>query len=191
MPADAATLIAALARPAPASTAYTEVRFARPLRAPLVLHGQLDYGGGDRLGKRIDTPYRETTTIGAGVARVEREGHAPREISLERVPVLAALLGGLSALLGGDTAALADRYAIALGAEGDAWTLTLRPRAAELARHLRAIVVDGHGHEPGCLSLEEAEGDASVLLLGELARAPLAHAPTRAQLAAVCRHVGT
>jgi len=37
----AAALIARLARPAPAVTAYTEVRFVGMLKQPLVLHGEL------------------------------------------------------------------------------------------------------------------------------------------------------
>jgi Outer membrane lipoprotein carrier protein LolA-like len=188
-PADATALIEQLARRAPATTVYTEVRFVHLLREPLVLHGELEYGGDDRLGKRVDTPFRETTTIGGGVARVEREGRPPREIPLERAPALAALLGGFSALLGGDAAALGRRYMLDLKTSRDAWTLTLSPRDAELARHLRSIIVDGRAQEPGCFSVEEAGGDMSILLLDALARAPLAQ-PTRAQLVALCRRVG-
>jgi len=160
------------------------------LREPLVLHGELEYGGHDRLGKRVEAPFREITTIGNGVVRVEREGRAAREISLDRVPALAALLGGFSALLGGDAATLASRYVLGVKLGADTWTLTLRPRDAELARHLREIVVDGRDREPACFALEETSGDASVLLLGELAAVPLAH-PTRAQLTVLCRRVGS
>jgi hypothetical protein len=44
-PPDAAALIARLARPVPSTTGYAEVRFMRMFRVPLVLHGELEYGG--------------------------------------------------------------------------------------------------------------------------------------------------
>src|SRR5690348_16196160 len=69
---DAADLIARLKRPVPASTAYTEVRFLHQLTRPLVLRGELDYGGADKLGKRVDAPYRESTTISGDNVTVTR-----------------------------------------------------------------------------------------------------------------------
>src|SRR5436305_5164 len=81
-------LVARIARPAPASTAYTEVRFVHLLRSPLVLHGQLDYNGPGHLGKRVDAPYRETTTISDGAVQVQRDGRAARQFDLARAPEL-------------------------------------------------------------------------------------------------------
>jgi hypothetical protein len=183
---DAAARIAKLARPAPADTAYTEVRFVAMLKRPLVLHGTLHYGGPGELGKRVDAPYRETTTVSAGKVDVEREGRAAQHFSLERAPELQVMLSAFSALLGGDAAALAQHYAIALVEHGERFTLTLTPRDRGLARHLRAVVVDGAGSEPACFSLQQADGDRSVMLLGALAAAPLPETPTPAAVAALC-----
>ena len=179
--------MARLLRPAPATTTYTEVRFVHLLRKPLVLHGELEYGGAQRLGKNVQQPYRESTTIADGAATVAREGRAPRKFGLERAPELQALLASFSALLGGDADTLQRYYTLQLVEDAAKWTLTLTPRDSALGRHLRDIVVDGADNEPHCFTLHEANGDASVMLLGALAGAKLPDPPAATALAALCR----
>jgi len=185
-PPDAAALVARLARPVPAATAYTEVRFVRLLRKPLLLHGQLDYAGPGKLGKRVDAPYRETTTIADGTVEVMREGRATKHFDLQHAPELQALLTGFSALLGGDAATLQQFYTIDFVEKDATWTLTLTPRAPGLVRHLRALIVTGKASEPRCFTLQQADGDSSTMLLGALAAAVLPPAPTPAAVAALC-----
>ena len=179
-------MIAKLARPAPASTAYTEVRFVRLLRKPLVLHGQLDYNGPGQLGKRVEAPYRESTTIADGGADVARDGRPPKHIDLDRAPELKALLTGFSALLGGDAATLQQLYTMDFVETAANWTLTLTPRAPDLARHLRALIVAGNANEPRCFTLQQADGDSSTMLLGALAAATLPQPQTPAAVTALC-----
>jgi hypothetical protein len=186
-PPEAVALIARLARPTPARTAYTEVRFLHVLRRPLQLHGELTYAGPGRLGKRVDTPYRETTRIADGNVEVEREGRAPQQFALERAPELKALLGGFSDLLGGDAAALQQVYTIDLVHTPPNWTLTFTPRAPALARRLNALDVDGSSDEPRCFTLRQANGDLSIMLLGALAVTPQPQPPSAAALTALCR----
>jgi hypothetical protein len=185
-PSDAEALIARLARPQPASTAYTEVRFVHLLRKPLVLHGQLDYNGPGRLGKLVEAPYREATTIADGAVEVTREGRPPKHFDLERAPELKALLTGFSALLGGDAATLEQFYTMELVENAANWNLTLRPRVPESNSHLRALVVAGAGNEPRCFSLQQADGDSSTMLLGALSAATLPQPLTPATVAALC-----
>jgi hypothetical protein len=179
-------LIARLARPVPARTAFVEVRFVRILRKPLVLRGVLDYNGPGRLGKQVDSPYRETTTIADGAVKVEREGRKPAQFDLERAPELKALLTGFSALLAGDAATLQEFYTMELVENAANWTLTLTPRPPALAKHLRALSVEGSRSEPRCFTLQQNDGDSSVMLLGTLAAATLPQAPSPAVLAALC-----
>jgi hypothetical protein len=184
---DLAAFVAQLARPVPASTTYTEVRFVHLLRKPVVLHGELEYAGPGKLGKRVDAPYRETTTIADASVSVVREGRAPKQFALDRAPELAALLSGFSALLGGDAATLQEFYTIDLVQNGAHWTLTLTPRTPAFSKHLRALVVDGREHEPVCFTLQQADGDGSVMLLGALATTVLPDAPSPATLATLCQ----
>ena len=164
------------------------MRFVSLLKRPLVLHGALHYGGAGELGKRVDAPYRETTTIANGDVDVERAGRSPQHFALDRAPELQVLLSAFSALLGGDAAALARFYALDLQQDGLRFTLTLTPRDAGLRRHLREFVVEGAGSEPRCFTLRQADGDESVMLLGALAAANLPSPPTRAALATLCRN---
>ncbi len=157
------------------------------LKRPLILRGELDYGGANKLGKRIDAPYRETTTITNGGVEVRREGRTPRHFSLDRSPELQGLLASFSALLGGDAATLEKFYTVQLVENAPNWTLTLTPRAPDLAKHLRDIVIDGAGIAPRCYSLHEHDGDASVMLLGALASATLPDSPTLAALSTLCQ----
>ncbi len=71
---DAAELVARLAREAPSSIAFVEVRFSSLLVEPLVVSGELDYESSTTLRRRVETPYRETTTISGETVRVERDG---------------------------------------------------------------------------------------------------------------------
>jgi hypothetical protein len=183
---ETAALIANLARPAPATTAYTEVHFARLLKEPLVLHGQLDYGGAEKLGKRVETPYKETTTIADGKATIEREGRGSKSFGLDRAPELQGLLASFSAMLSGDAETMNRYYVIEQKGDANAWTLTLQPRSPDLARHLKTIVIDGAAKEPRCFTMTQGDGDVSVMLLGDLASATLTKPIARPALDSLC-----
>jgi hypothetical protein len=184
---DPAALIARLAHPAPARTAYSEVRFVRMLRKPLVLHGELEYGGAERLGKTVTAPYRETMTIADGNVVVQREGRGERKFALDRAPELQALLSGFSALLGGDAATVQKNFTLQLVDNAQNWTLTMTPSSAALSKHLRDMVVDGAANEPRCFTLHESSGETSIMLIGALAAAKLPDAPSAETVAALCR----
>jgi len=184
--AEAIGLIQRLKLPAPSDTAYAETRFVHVLRKPLQLRGELHYGGAGVLGKRVDDPYRETTKIANGEVEVQREGKAARTFSLERAPELQVMLASFSALLGGNADSLAAQFAIAMTRHDAGWQLTLTPRAPEIARHLRDLVVDGRDAEVRCVTLHESDGDASVMRLSALATTSLPEV-TPAAIANVCR----
>jgi len=188
--ADADALIVRLARPAPATTAYTEVRFVGMLKQPLVLHGELQYGGAGKLGKRVDRPFRETTTIADGSVEVQRADKPAQRFSLDRAPELQTLLAAFGALLGGDAATLAKYYLVDAIEAGSDFSLKLTARAARPGKLNRVVVsVDGSGNEPRCFSLYQPDGDASVMLLGSLAAAPLPDAPTRSAIEKLCHRL--
>src|SRR5690606_24982084 len=96
---DAGALVAGLERSLPARTPYTEVRFAAVFDRPLVVRGELEYLGPGKLGKSVETPYRETTTIDGGQVSVQRGERPPRVISLGQIPELEGFMRGFSALL--------------------------------------------------------------------------------------------
>jgi len=184
---DAGDVVARLKRPAPAVTRYVEVRFVDLLTRPVTLRGSLEYGADGSLIKRVESPYRETTTVRAGQVTLEREGKSPRHFALGRAPELAAFLESFGALLSGDAARLAQTYDTAVEGDDPRWRLTLTPRDARLARHLAHFRVDGAGNDARCFSVEEAGGDASIMLVEKTADAALPATLTQDALNALCR----
>jgi hypothetical protein len=180
-------LVAALKRAVPARTAYTEVRFSGMLDRPLILHGELEYLGPGKLGKRVDTPYKEQTTIADSSASVQRGDRAPRAFSLAQAPELEGFLRGFSALLGGDAATLQRDFELTASGSQAHWQLQLKPRDPRLVRRITAIEVDGAQDAPRCFRTHEADGDLGVLLVDALADAKLTTRPSPAQIDALCR----
>ncbi len=182
-----AALVESLKRELPARTPYTEVRFAQMFDRPLVARGELEYLGPGKLGKRVDAPYRETTTIADGQVKVQRGERKPREIELGQIPELEGFLRGFSALLGGDAATLAHDFNLDIAERGERWRLSLAPKDARLKRRIAAIVVDGSGNAARCFTIRDADGDSSVMLVESLAAIELPKPLTPHNLDLTCR----
>lgn len=170
---DADALIASLAKPAPATIEFTEVRFSRLVREPLVVSGELGYSGPNSLDRRVTTPYRENTSIRGESVKVEREGEKPRSFALKHAPELRGLLTGFSAMLAGDAVALRQTFTVDALGSNDTWALKLQPKDVKAQRRLKRMDVSGSGTEPRCFSMITADGANSVLLLGPAAKDPV------------------
>ncbi len=183
---DAAALIGRLAKPAPATVAFREVRFSPLLDAPLIVAGELGYDGPASLDRRVTDPYRETVAIRGESVRVEREGEPTRSFGLNRAPELRGLLNGFTALLTGDAAVLGRSFKLAASGTDEAWTLELTPTDARARRRLQQIVVNGRADVPQCFTMRTANGGASVLLLGATAARDLPKPTTLDALEHLC-----
>jgi hypothetical protein len=163
---DVATLLARLARPAPDSTRFVEIRYSSLLEQPIVVSGRLEYREDGSLVRRVESPYEEVTELQGENVSVERAGSKPRHFSLDRAPELRGMLASFGALLKGDRPML-DRYFIVTVRGSDArWAITLAPRDDKLKRRLSAIVVNGGDDRPQCFTVAEPDGDASLMALG-------------------------
>lgn len=176
-------------RATPARTPYVEVRYSGLLDRPLILRGELEYLGPGRLGKRVDSPYREQTTVADGSATVRRGERAPRTFSLGQAPELEGFLRGFSALLGGDAGALQRDFTLSASGTASNWQLRLKPRDDRLARRVQAIEVDGADGTPRCFRTHEGDGDLAILLVDSLAETKLGVRPGQGELDALCRGV--
>lgn len=179
--------IEGLKRPLPATTRYTEVRFVQMLDAPLTLRGELTYASANELGKRVVSPYEETTTIANGQVAIVRPGKPAKRFSLKRAPALAGFLESFSATLDGDAQRLERSYVLTSDGDEAHWQLQLVPRDAALAKHVARVVISGQATTPLCFEVEEAGGDSSILLVDKLAETPLDGTPQRAQLQRLCQ----
>ena len=131
-----------------------------------MVSGRLEHREDGTLVRRVETPYAEVTELRGENVVVEREGSKPRRFALDRAPELRGMLASFGAILKGDRPML-DRYFV-VTAQGDLarWEITLTPRDDKLKRRLSAIVVDGAGDRAKCFTLEEPDGDASLMALG-------------------------
>ncbi len=185
--ASAQPLIAALGQPAPARTPFAEARFLKMLDKPLVVSGELAWLGGDQLQRRVDHPNPETASIANGEVTLQRAGKSTRTFSLTHAPQLQVLLDSFVALLSGDGSRLQQAFAISQGGEArGAWTLTLTPRDAKVAKTVASIVIDGESRQSRCMQMQEADGDLAIDLLGPLAGKMPAQR-TRASPQALCQ----
>lgn len=184
---DPVAIVGGLRRETPARTAYTEVRYSGMLDRPLILRGELEYLGPGRLGKRVEQPYREQTTIADGSATIRRGEREPRTFSLGQAPELEGFLRGFTALLGGDAPALQRDFTLRASGSAANWQLQLTPRDSRLARRVRTIEVDGSGGTPRCFRTHEGDGDLAILLVDALAATRLTTRPAKSELDALCR----
>lgn len=139
------------------------------LREPLVVAGELEFSGPASLDRHVREPYREDTSIRGESVRVEREGEQPRSFALKRAPELRGLLTGFSALLSGDVSGLKRSFDVQAQGSEESWTLQLVPLDTRARRRLQKIEITGHDSTPRCFSLLNADGGASVMVLGDAA----------------------
>ncbi|MFO7531932.1 MAG: LolA-related protein [Candidatus Limnocylindrales bacterium] len=159
-------LLARLARPAPDTTSFVEVRYSSLLETPIVVSGRLEHRQDGSLVRRVDSPYREVTELRGKSVSVEREGSKPRHFSLNRAPELRGMLASFSAILQGDREMLDRYFVVALQGTDARWEITLVPRDAKLKRRLARITVNGADDRPRCFILEEPDEDASLMVIG-------------------------
>ncbi|MBS0583463.1 MAG: outer membrane lipoprotein carrier protein LolA [Proteobacteria bacterium] len=180
-------MIAHLKLPTPSTTPYVEARFSKMLKQPMQLRGELRYDGPGALGKRVDAPYREATTVANGEVEVKRDGRGSRQFSLDRSPELSALIAGVSGILGGDALTLHQYFVITKAGGSASWRLILKPRSPLLAKQLEDLIVDG-GHDGiHCITTREKDGDSSVMRLGAFTNFSISASAPAEELEKLCR----
>ncbi len=184
-PVDAGWVLQKLARPAPASTDFVELRGSALLKAPLRVQGHYRRPDPQTLVREVTAPYRETTTLRGGEALLQREGKPPRRFSLARAPELAGLQSGFGALLSGDRALLEQHYRLSSEGTRQAWTLRLQPKDAAAAARVSELRLYGRGVELRCIESVPAKGELQRTLLAGAAQAA-ARVEDAAALAALC-----
>jgi hypothetical protein len=183
---DLDTLLARLARPAPDSTSFVEVRYSSLLDKPILVSGRLEHQADGALVRRVELPYQEVTVLQGENVSVERAGSKPRRFSLDRAPELRGMLASFGALLKGDRAMLEQYFAVTLSGSDALWEITLTPRNEKLQRRLSNIFVNGAGDRPRCFALHEPDGDESLMALGVAGPGDLPAPPERQAVEAWC-----
>lgn len=185
----AESILAGMAKQAKAQTVFIEVSYRGMLDRPLITSGQMKWLGGDRLERDVEKPYKAVAKIGDGQMSVQRGSGEVRTVPIARAPQMGAILAGFRALLGGDTATLSRDFEVRAVGNPSRWVLTLTPRADDLRHRVQSIVIDGRDEAPRCMTLNEADGDTTITLLGSMAEHGLqSSAPQQSAVAARCRN---
>ena len=185
-PLEVDKLLKSLARPAPATTAFVEVRYSKLLDQPLIVKGQLEYHEDGTLVRAVNDPFRERTEIRGETVSVERVGHSTRRFSLKRAPELRSMLGGFGAVLGGSRASIDEDFNLALKGDTKQWQLTMTPKAATVGKYVRDIVIHGRDNEPKCIVVTQPDTQASVMFVGKASETSLPKPLTREWLDHFC-----
>lgn len=160
-PGDLEELLAGLApESGRAELHFTERRDSSLLQEPLVVSGRLWRNEQGQLVRQTIEPARETQKLGAGMVVIERPGRSPRNFSLSHAPELAVLYHALTALLGGDAAAVREHFEHELTHDDEGWQLTLRPRDENLAERVETLSLSGSANELQCFVLALADGES-------------------------------
>ncbi len=170
---DSAWILQKIARPAPASTGFVELRGSALLKAPLRVEGRYARPDADTLVREVSTPYRETTTLRGGQATLERQGKPPRRFALDKAPELAALQDSFGAILSGDRQRLEQHYSLATEGSRQQWRMRLTPKEPALAQRLREVRLYGRGAELRCIESEPTKGDVQRTLMAGAAEQAL------------------
>ncbi|NIK41449.1 hypothetical protein FHY12_003824 [Xanthomonas arboricola] len=186
---DVGQVLQRLARPAPVSTEFVELRGSALLKTPLRVQGHYRRPDAQTLVREVSAPYRETTTLQGDQGVLEREGKSPRRFALSRVPELAGLKSGFGALLAGDRALLEQHYRISGQGQLQSWALTLQPKDAAVARQVRELRLYGRNDELRCIESLPAKGEVQRTLLAGAAR-EAARVTDAAALTTLCHGSG-
>jgi hypothetical protein len=161
---DLPALAALLAQRRDGQARFTEERFVAGLDAPLRASGTLAYAAPDRFSRHTVEPREETITVAGNQLTLTRGGRT-RQLALDTVPELAALIEALRATLTGDAAALERHFRVRVEGDAARWTLSLLPRDTRLAGQVREVQIAGLAGDLRSVALWLADGDRSLMTI--------------------------
>lgn len=171
---DLKTLMQRLAQRKSGESRFSEERIVSGFDSPLTSSGTLSFAAPDRFERHTLHPTRESMEV-QGRTLLLRRGGRTRQMEMDVVPELSALLEAMRATLTGDAALLQKYFRTQLSGSDAKWVLRLLPVDDKLARQVQQIEIVGQGADLRSIELRLANGDRSLMLLEPLvAAAPAA-----------------
>lgn len=161
---DLPALMTLLAQRQSGEARFTEERTVTGFDGPLRSSGTLSFTAPDRFARQTLEPQRERMEVSGNQVRLERGGRV-RQMTLDAVPELAALVEGLRGTLTGNAALLRRHFELRLDGQASLWTLTLAPRDSTLAAQVRQLRLAGTGGELRSVELWMAGNDRSLMVI--------------------------
>jgi len=127
-----------------------------------MLTGYLEYLKPGQLRKVIETPFEEAFLITENSIEIERDGKT-RRLSLRKSKAVRAILGGIEAILAGQTDKLASVFRYELSGTSASWTLQLEPISRKLSAQLTVMLVQGDENSANSIRMEFKDGEWSQM----------------------------
>jgi hypothetical protein len=161
---DLGALMAQLAQRKSGEARFTEERYVSSIDTPLRSSGTLSFAAPDRFARRTLLPRPESMEVQGNLLKLERGGRT-RQMTLDAIPELAALVDALRGTLNGDATLLQKQFRARVAGSSARWTLTLTPLDARLAAQIRSLEIVGQGPELRSVEMQLNGGDRSLMII--------------------------
>lgn len=161
---DLRTLMQRMAQRKAGEARFTEERIVSGIDSPLTASGTLSFSAPDRFARHTLHPLKESMEV-QGRTLVLRRGGRTRQLEMDTVPEIGALLEALRGTLTGDAALLRKHFRTELTGSDAQWVLLLEPLDERLARQVMQIEVVGQATDVRSIALQLTGGDRSLMLL--------------------------
>lgn len=167
-PLELAELMGLLAQTRGSEASYQEVRHVQGLDAPLRSSGILSYSAPDRFTRQMQEPRVETVTVAGNTLTLSKNGKT-RNLTLDSVPELSAIVEAMRGTLSGNGEALQRWFRPQVEGSADRWSLRLTPLDARTAERVASVMIDGRRGDVRKVEVLLADGDRSVMDIEPLA----------------------
>jgi outer membrane lipoprotein-sorting protein len=161
---DLPELTALLAQRKTAEARFTEERFVSGFDGPLRASGTLSFAAPDKFARHTLEPRAESMIVDGNNLVLKRGGRS-RQMAMDAVPELAALIEAVRGTLNGDAATLQKHFTTKVDGNPGLWTLVLVPRDSRLATQVREIRITGQRSDLRGVELWLAGGDRSLMTI--------------------------
>ncbi len=161
---DLGGVMALLAQRKSGEAHFTEERTVSSLDSPLRSSGRLTFSAPDSFARYTLEPRAESMEV-QGNNLVLKRGSRTRQLALDAVPELSALVDALRGTLNGDAAALQKHFSTEVSGTNAKWVLLLTPLDSRLAAQVKALEIVGQGPDLRSIDLRLAGGDRSLMLI--------------------------
>lgn len=161
---DLPTLAGLLAQKKTAETRFTEERYVSGIDGPLRASGTLSFTAPDRFARHTLEPRAESMEVVGNTVTLKR-GTRVRQMAVDAIPELTALIEAVRGTLNGDSATLQKHFKTKVEGNAALWTLTLTPLDSRLATQVRELKIAGQGSDLRSIELWLSGGDRSLMLI--------------------------
>ncbi len=159
---DLAQVTSLLAQRKSGEARFSEERHVSGIEGPLLASGTLSFAAPDSFVRTTTAPRAEQMRVEGNTLTLKRGGRT-RQMTLDTIPELTALIEAVRGTLTGNAATLDRHFTVQVQGQATQWTLTLVPRDRRLATQVRELKITGAQGDLRVVELWLAGGDRSVM----------------------------